>query len=227
MLLLVGGPYKYLAKPTAITLGIGWLFSLVIYYGFYVIPVLTQTLPGLAGKVGQGENVGANSETLSGFWNELLAHFHLFPFFITLGVLGYLVYLAWKTRQNRLTGESERFEDLAAGEIQRPALLLLLAWLGTFLLFSLAASRINLLHKHMIFALPLFALGCGLALALLLEGAQGWRQRAALRQPGGWSRYADWPVLVLIGGMAVYFISVGGYTWFQRVINYILPAGTG
>lgn len=227
LLMVGGGPYKYLAKPTAITLGIGWLFSLVIYYGFYVIPVITQTLPGLAGKVGQGENVGARSETLSGFWNELSAHFHLFPFFITVGVVAYLLYLAWKTRQKREINESGRFEGLVARAIQRPALLLVLAWLGTFLVFSLVASRINLLYKHMIFALPLFALGCGLALALLLESARCWRKRATLPQSARWSRYAEWPVLVLIGGLAVYFIAVGGYTWFQRVINYILPAGTG
>lgn len=228
LLMVAGGAYKYLTKPTAITLGIGWFFSLVIYYGFYVIPVITQTLPGLAGKVGQGENVGVRSETLSGFWNGLSAHFHLFPFFLTVGVVAYLLYVAWKMRQKNAVDESKRFEGIVATEIPRPTLLLLLAWLGTFLLFSLVASKINLLHKHMLFALPLLALGCGLALALLLEAARQWRERTSPTRPAPrWPRYAEWATLGLVAVLAIYFISAGSYTWFQRVINYILPAGTG
>ncbi len=225
---LFGGAYRYLAKPAAVTLGIAWLISGGIYYGFYAIPVLTQTLPSVVGKVGQGQNVGASSETLNGFWDELTAHFHLFPFFITVGALIYLVYANWWTRRSRSPVEEKgRFEEMVSGEIQRPAMLLLVAWLGTFLIFSLVAQKINLLHKHMIFALPLFALGCGLGLALLLAAVQ--RRRESTAAPGTIRRlrYAEWAVMSLVAVFAVYFISVGSYTWFQRVINYILPAGTG
>jgi hypothetical protein len=222
---LFGGAFKYLAKPAAITLGIAWLISGGIYYGFYVIPVITKTLPSVAGKVGQGENVGASSETLNGFWDELTAHFHLFPFFITVAVVVYLVYATWQAR--RPVEVKGRFEETVSGEIQRPAVLLLVAWLGTFLLFSLVAQKINLLHKHMIFALPLFALGCGLALALLLVAVQNWRERAALTGKVTRLRYVEWMALGLVAIFPLYFISAGSYTWFQRVINYILPAGTG
>lgn len=227
LLLVAGDAYKYLAKPAAITLGIGWAFALGIYYGFYVIPVVTQTLPGLASKVGQGENVGSRSATLTGFWPELVAHFHLLPFLVTVGLLAYLAYLYRKPGQKDRNESNDGFGEMVTGEIQRPAVLLLLAWLGTFLLFSLAASRINLLHKHMLFALPLFALGCGLALAFLLEANRRWRERPALPTADGWRRYSGWSVMLLIAAVAIYFISAGSYTWFQRVINYILPAGTG
>jgi hypothetical protein len=227
LLLVAGDAYKYLAKPAAITLGIGWAFALGIYYGFYVIPVVTQTLPGLASKVGQGENVGSRSATLTGFWPELVAHFHLLPFLVTVGLLAYLAYLYRKPGQKDRNESNDGFGEMVTGEIQRPAVLLLLAWLGTFLLFSLAASRINLLHKHMLFALPLFALGCGLALAFLLEANRRWRERSALPAADGWRRYSGWSVMLLIAAVAIYFISAGSYTWFQRVINYILPAGTG
>lgn len=223
---LFGGKDKYLVKPAALTLGISWLLSVGIYYGFYAIPVLTQTLPSVVGKVGEGQNVGASSETLNGFWDELRAHFHLFPFLITMAVLAYLVYATWRTRQNREVKEPN-FGGIVANEIRRPAVLLLVSWLGTFLLFSLVAQKINLLHKHMIFALPLFGLGCGLALAFLPVAIQRGREKAA--SPGQAARlgYVYWATLVLIAGFAVYFISAGSYTWFQRVINYILPAGTG
>lgn len=223
---LFGGKDKYFVKPMAITLGISWLVSVGIYYGFYAIPVLTQTLPSVVGKVGEGQNIGSSSETLNGFWDELVAHFHLFPFLITVVVLVYIVYTSWRTRQTTEIKETN-FAGVVTGEIQRPAVLLLVSWLVTFLLFSLVAQKINLLHKHMIFALPLFALGCGLALAFLLVGVQHWREKASSTLQAARIRYAYYGTLVLIAGFAVYFISAGSYTWFLRVINYILPAGTG
>jgi hypothetical protein len=228
LLRLFGGLHKYLAKPVAITLGISWLLSVGIYYGFYAIPVLTQTLPSVVGKVGEGQNVGASSETLNGFWDELMAHFHLFPFFITVAVLAYLVFATWQARKQTVVKvKADSFGEMVVGEIQRPAVLLLVAWFATFLLFSLVAQKINLLHKHMIFALPLFALGCGLALAFLLGLAQRGLAKGGPVERIARLRYAYWGALVLIAGFAVYFISAGSYTWFQRVINYILPAGTG
>ncbi len=226
---LWGGRYRYLNRPLLAVFGVGLALSFGLYYGFYVGPLLTRTLPTLAGKVGQGENVGARSQTLNGFWDELLAHFHLFPFFITLAVLGYLVYAHWRGPRLPIRPDNSQSEVAVASEISRPIMLMLIAWFSTFLLFSIIASRINLLHKHMLFAIPLFALGCGLALALLLEAARRWQSR----QPVADSSRRGLPRLVLFAtqgamvALVFYFILIGATLWFQRVINYVLPAGTG
>lgn len=226
LLWLWGGRYRYLSKPLSLVTGVGLALSFGLYYGFYVWPLLTQTLPTLVSKVGQGEKVGARSQTINGFWSELSAHFHLFPFFITLAALAYVIYTHWRGSRRPTPARDNSFGFTVASEISRPVVLLLVAWFGTFLVFSAVATRINLLNKHMLFAIPLFALGCGLALALLLEAARRWSERATpdkLR----WSRLALRSAQLAIVLISVYFFSAGAYTWFQRVVNYVLPAGTG
>ncbi len=228
LLTLWGGRYRYLNRPIVLVGGVGLLLSFGLYYGFYVWPLLTQTLPTLAGKVGQGDGVGKRSETLNGFWEALAAHFHLFPFLITSATLAYLVYLYWHgSRRPTRSAITADFELEVAREISRPVMLVLVAWFGIFLLFSVAASRINLLQKHMIFAIPLFALGCGLALALLLEAAYLWCSRNSASSKSRWPQLSVWTAQSAIVLLVVYFLSVGAYTWFQRVINYVLPAGSG
>ncbi|HEX2913067.1 MAG TPA: hypothetical protein VH186_19840 [Chloroflexia bacterium] len=231
LVILWGRNSRYLWRPLTLTGVIGVALSFGIYYGFYVIPLLTQTLPAVASKVEQGQKVGAGSETLKGFRAELMAHFHLFPFVILLVALAYLIYARW--RASRLTNSvAERaFEAEVSSEIPHPFLLMLLAWLGTFLVFSLVATKVNLLHKHMIFATPLIALGCGLALSLLLEWIKEkdylHSEEAISKARPSWLLPALWGVQGLIALLAIYFISAGSYTWFIRVVNYVLPAGTG
>lgn len=218
-LALWGSRYNYLATPVFLTGAIGTVFSFALYYGFYVWPLVTKTLPTLASKVGEGQNVGEADRTLKGFWPELSAHFHFFPFVLSVGVLAWLIYLAWRGEKKKISITEPSFAGTVLQEISRPVLLLLCAWFSVFLFFSIASLRINLLHKHMIFALPLFALLSGLAITLLFD----YLQQKSLKPNKLWLRLAQLAPFAL----AAYFIAAGCYTWFIRVINYILPAGTG
>lgn len=214
---LWGNRYSYLAKPVFLTGVVGTIFSFGLYYGFYVIPLLTKTFPALAGKVGSGETVGDADRTLKGFWPELSAHFHFFPFVLTLAGLGFLLYASRQGEKKKVPIKQESFTGAVLNEVSRTAILMLCAWFGVFLFFSIASLRINLLHKHMLFALPLFALMSGLTLALCLEYLRQKKLPELLLRLAQFSPFA----------LAAYFIAAGCYTWFIRVVLYILPAGTG
>ncbi len=215
-LLAVWGRERILAVGLVRVTLAGWLFSFGLYYGFYIWPLLTTTLPALTARVGQGQGVGDRAQSLKGLWVQVLAHFHLFPFLLTTVVTGFLVYLAWQSRHG-IKSSTPGLTGTLRREINLPATLLLLSWHGTFLIFSLVDNRINLLQKHMIFALPLFALGMGLTLAVAQEIARTYRPARLYRR------------LVKASGVvvAVYIVAAGCYIWFIRVVYYILPAGSG
>jgi hypothetical protein len=198
------GQFRYLCGRIAISYGIGVAFAFALYYGFYAIAIITSSLPTIAGQIGQGNSIGKDNTVLSDFWPSLLAHFHLLPFFITSAIIIWTVYLDLRTRPEPLQAQ-----------IKTPALLIYLAWLLTFFLFSLAALKVNLLQKHMLFALPLLALGTGLGVAI------GWEY---LKSRGS---MAVWAGRFALTAIVVWYLSAGAYTWYIRAIHYILPLGTG
>ncbi len=203
------------------TLGAGLAFA--SYYGFYFVSVLRTTLPTLLNEIGKGNQIGGNSLSLRGFWASLSAHFHLLPFFVTVGAIG------WPTtfRLFHLKSRVSQNEARSIEEINPPSLLLYVSWLTTFLMFSLIASRVNLLQKHMLFGLPLFALGVGLAMAVLLDFLQRQTQPGETRPARLQSDQAIWIGGFLLSALVVWIVVAGSYTWYIRVIDYILPAGTG
>jgi len=218
-----GREYRYLLKRFGVMFGLGVGISFILYYSFYAASLLTNTLPTLFNEISQGKNIGEHTLTVRGFWSTLTAHFHLLPFLLTLLVVGRLLLL--EVFHQKWSWVSGSYNTQVHAEINRPSLLFYLSWLMTFLVFSLVASRINLLQKHMLFALPFFALGVGLALALLLDYL---RYRVE-----GRGTLPRWPKAVLwLGGLTLaivvsWFLVAGSYTWYIRAIHYILPIGTG
>jgi hypothetical protein len=81
------------------------------------------------------------------------------------------------------------------------------AWLISFALFSLIDLRVNLLQKHMLFALPLLALLSGLALGPL------WRHGRAGR--------------LLVGLLLAVLAWASLQVWLARVLLDVLPPGSG
>jgi len=77
----------------------------------------------------------------------------------------------------------------------------------TFALFSVVDTWINLLQKHMIYAMPTLAVLNGLALAAL------WRRGRA----GQALCVALWLILA-VSSLVL---------WANRVVNYALPPGSG
>lgn len=198
------GQYRYLCGRMAISYGIGVGFSFTLYYGFYAFGLITSSLPAIAGQIGQGNSIGKDNKVLADFWPSLLAHFHLLPFFVTSAIILWLVYLDLRSRSEPLPEQ-----------IKSPSILIYLAWLLTFYLFSLASLKVNLLQKHMLFALPLLALGTGLVAAIAWDYLKG-RSNAAV-----------WASRLALTAIVVWYLSAGAYTWYIRAIHYIVPLGTG
>jgi uncharacterized membrane protein YqaE (UPF0057 family) len=197
---------------------VGGVLSLV-YYGGYVIPVLTVSLPALFQR-GSSTGVGQDQQylgarLLSGFFPQITAHFDVWPALLALvGLL--LAAGAWWVGGRRTKDEGRRTEDAGRtdGNPQRTvAFVFIVAWAATFLIFSAIDLRINLLQRHMLFGLPLLALLGGYALARL-----DWRV--------GRFPYLR-PVPVMTTLLVVYLFLNGLSTWTDRVLHYILPPGSG
>ncbi len=189
-----------------------------VYYGWYLIPFLRDSLPALVlklsgGGIGQDRKL-LGTDLLEGFWPQLWEHFRLFPFILTVGGLAAL-YPFWKWVKDHEVTPKPDGEDRPA---RLEARLFLTVWLITFLLFSLVDLKVNLLQKHMLFAAPLFCIGSGLALCLLGDWA-----RARIKRPV----FKDWPVNLLTGGLILFLAWQGIALWYGRVYFYFLPPGSG
>ncbi len=103
-----------------------------------------------------------------------------------------------------------------------------------FALFSLADLKVNLLQRHMLFALPLLGLLAGYALVRLMQwGTQNGQLRAntvAAKQT-----YlvllevvkVAWFGWLVVAGLIAFLFLVGWEVWLNRVMNYVLPPGSG
>lgn len=209
------GRYRYLLGRIGTMVALGLGLSFVTYYGFYFIPLLTQTLPTMLGQVSSGKVIGEQTMSLHGFFPALTSHFHLLPFFATAGIFGWLGLSHLRRFPSNYTNQVVR-------EIKALPLLLYIAWFLSFLCFAAIAGRINLVNKDALFAQPLLALGTGLALAVLIDYFR-YRSRVSNRTPKNLVLGGQL-LLVLI---VIWFIAAGSYTWYIRSIHYILPAGTG
>ncbi len=218
--------------------GIGVVIAFGLYYGFYVVSLLTTTLPALLNGLAQGKSVGQRVISLKGFWPTLQSHFNLLPFIITIAILGLISW--WRFRPpsstSRLPLSGADSEDRSVlqlnQEISLPSLLLYLAWLGTFGIFSLIVTRVNLFQKEMLFAIPLFALGTGLFLTLLVEYIKisplPFRQTILFSlKPEVLKAFPYLRVSRLIYLVIGWYVVNGCYLWYSRVIYYVLAAGTG
>jgi hypothetical protein len=181
--------------------------NLILYYGYYLINFITQSLPALISKLGSEGSLGQDNEKLgtrllSGFFPQLWEHFRFFPFLLTLAAIVVLKII-------KLPEEDNQPRSKAMG-------LFWLAWLSVFLLFALADLRINLLQKHMLFVAPLLCLGNGFTLSLL------WEKAASYKKP-----LTTGLVAGLIGLLVAYTVWQGLILWYGRIYFYTLPPGSG
>ncbi len=178
----------------------GPVLAFLSFYQFTTSQVITAVLPQLIGRLQSSGSVGQDAAKLgapllSGFWPQIQAHFRSWP--VALG----LVALATRARPRSAPAA-------AAPATARTGLALwLAASAGAVALFSLADLRVNLLQKHLIYAMPALALLNGLAFGAL------WRR----------GRAAQALCLVLWG--ALFFAMADG--WVARVLWYVLPPGSG
>ncbi len=199
----------------------------LVYYGAYVWPLLTVTIPAILAHLDSG--VGRDQQylgrpLLAGFWPQVWAHFTAWP--LALAGVGLALLL-----------EQRKCEDHATADtgIRRFCLAIIITWAAVFALFSLADLKVNLLQRHMLFALPLLGLLAGYALVRLMQwgthsgqlltnvATSGQTYRTVLlevikREWFGW--------LVTLGLVAFLFL-VGWEVWLNRVLNYVLPPGSG
>ncbi len=195
--------------------GMALAVAFLVYYNFYLVALITATIPTILNQLLQGKSIGKQTKIgpLS-FLVQLVDYFHFEPFVATIaGVVGWLLRRTW-------TSPIISYTDLAQADDQFTLLnaLLYLAWLLTFGLFSILEVKMNLLQKQNLFGLPLFALGFGPGLAAAVAFAKNKAKRF------GWLKSL---MTVTIAGFVIWFIGAGSYTRFIRVINYVLPAGSG
>lgn len=202
-------------------LGLGAAFAL--YYGFYAVAFLTQSLPTLLqnlqnkGELGQEQKL-LGTPLLSGFWPQLWAHFRLFPFGLTLLALAWLWPFSRHWLASKLLNEEERRASVGL-------YLVWLAWLLVFLLFALIDLKVNLLQKHMLFAAPLLCLGSGLGLSLIWRAVAQWLPSRKLTPR--LTQAAHYVLLGLLMALLVFNFWQGVVEWYGRVFYYILPPGSG
>ena len=200
--------------------GLGLAFAL--YYGFYAVNFLTQSLPTLLqnfqnkGALGQEQRL-LGTPLLTGFWPQLWEHFRSFPFVLTLCAL----FILWpfgkdsKWRANLGLAEQERRASVGI-------YLVWVSWLLVFLLFALVDLKINLLQKHLLFVAPLLCLGSGFGLVLLWEFLKSWTQNRLVSP-----KLLRYTMAALVTGLLIFNFWQGVVTWYGRVYYYILPPGSG
>ena len=201
-------------------IGGGCVLAFAGFYGFTATAVVRDLVPQIIAKLQAGGGIGKSpaklgAPLLTGFWPQIVAHFAGWP--VVLSVWS-VVRGPWSGRRSAVGG---RQLSVGGGQdeinlpqirnpqsaIRNPLYLWLIASLLTFALFSVVDTWINLLQKHMIYAMPTLAVLNGLALAAL------WRRGRA----GQALCVALWLILA-VSSLVL---------WANRVVNYALPPGSG
>jgi hypothetical protein len=179
--------------------GGGLALAFLTFYQFSAGHVVTDVLPQIVDKLRKSGGVGKGADHLGA---PLLSGFgpQIEAHFRTWPVL--LAVPAFLRAASSALMSADRRDPADRG---------LALWLGasavTFGVFSVLDLWINLLQKHMIYFMPALALLSGWSLAAL------WRRGGAAR----WLCLALWAVL-FAAGLGV---------WVNRVVNYVLPPGSG
>jgi hypothetical protein len=148
-----------------LAVAIALALALLIYYGQYIAPIITQTVPYFAEALTQShEETGRVGDTISAY---LARHTRLFGYGLVLPMILGAVYLVWEWRER------------AHGRWQHPTLLwaAVAAWYGVMVLFVPLAYKISLVDKHFFVDIPLMVIGSGAVLDRLW--ARGWPFQAA------------------------------------------------
>jgi hypothetical protein len=186
----------------------------LVYYGGYVVPILTVSLPALVQRGLGGGGVGLDERYLGwkllyGFGPQAQAHFTGWP--IVLAVVGLLgvAFSLWRTH----TPPANVTSPSPSEPYRAVTFVFLAAWTATFLAFSALDLRFNLLQRHMLFGLPLVALLSGHALALLSRRGPA---KPRVR-----------PSYLMAGALLAYMLLAGLNLWVDRALRYVLPPGSG
>jgi len=230
-------------RPFGLILLTGFGLAFGLYYGWYIIPFVRDSLPAILGKLGSG-NIGQDraklgTELLSGFWPQLWEHFRLFPFLLTLlALLSYV--LRARSKPSALVQPGSSLQSSTFSPSRLIVNCFLLAWLLVFLAFVLLDLKVNLLQKHMLFVAPLLCLGSGYSLSLLctaisdhpavmskLIGKLNSRKPQTEKDKLKLGRYAAWFAYSLTGLLIAFMVWQGLILWYARVYYYVLPPGSG
>ena len=121
--------------------------SFVLYYGLYVSPLITSTLPAISGGVGLGGKdlwPGGVPDLLNWTANYLVVWFPWLLLPVSLALI-------WPSR----------------GTYTKRLSILLLAWLAVLLIGMLLNLRIDMIGKHLYYTLPAAAIASGLIVSRL------------------------------------------------------------
>lgn len=159
--------------------------SFAVYYGLYVGPILTRTLPSLAGGTSiRGKEIwpGGPAEMVGWTAGYLV---NWLPWFL----LPLALALLW------LRGSAGRAESRA---LARRLGVLMLAWLLVLLGGMLLNLRFDMIGKHLYYTMPAAALAGGLVLSRLAALRAGQRYSLALACLAGLS--VAWAALAFMAG---------------------------
>lgn len=129
--------------------------ALLLYYGWHIPALVSQTIPYMLGNVaGDSTDSLSLARVLDALWIPLRAKYGvLVPGLAAGGAVLWAV-----------SPRSRRATDAA---------LLVLAWCAAYPLFAVADTAIDLIHKHTLHMLPVLALLGGVALARIAQSRAG------------------------------------------------------
>jgi hypothetical protein len=187
-----------LLAAAALALVAAAALALLFYYGQFVEPVVTRTIPKLL-ESAQGGGVG--KETSS--WSDYLRD-HL----VRLSSLGYsLLWPILLGLVGLLAGWKQAVEDPGRRPLRRA---LLGAWIGTALVFFLVGYRMDMVDKEIWFVLPALALCAAVGLEWL------WR-----RGPAG--RIVAVATFLYLGAAGFFFWILRLSSYLQDWVNSDAP----
>jgi hypothetical protein len=184
---------KTLSPPAAAALALvaAVVLALLLYYGQFIEPILTRTIPRLLASTQEG-GTGLGKEAST--WSEYLRS-HL----VRLSSLGYsLVWPIVLALASLLTGWKHAVENPERRSLKRG---LLIAWIGTALVFFLVGYRVDMVDKEIWFVLPALALCAAVTLEWL------WRRGPAGR--------------VVTIATNVYLVAASLFFWVLRLSSYL------
>lgn len=147
-------------------IGVALVLSLILYYGQYVEPIITQTLPYFGTALTQShEETGRVGDTIGDY---LIRHTRLIGYGLVLPIVLSGIYLMWEwhdRHQIRGTGRARLWAAVAG-------------WYGVMLLFVPLAYKISMVDKHFFVALPVLVIGSAVMIDRLWQ--RGWPMIVAI-----------------------------------------------
>ncbi len=197
-----GGPdERRQLMPLSLLLVGGSFLAFVLYYMQFVIPMITQTLPGFADNLGRGEALGYLGDPVPVYVAKYLGRLFYYGILISLLLAPFGLWTLLRNTRDRLIAP------------------VFMAWFGVFITFFISGYRIDMTDKEIWFVVPAAAICAGIACDVLLTKLQARiadRWQATKDTPGatpGWWRASVGRLSQVSLGTALVAIYCFHLTW--------------